>query len=45
MPAYMNVPLAKAVVSYDQVYAMEDIEGEFGQTDVGTILGLTGPPP
>ncbi|VVE55521.1 NAD(P)(+) transhydrogenase (Re/Si-specific) subunit beta, partial [Pandoraea fibrosis] len=35
----MNVLLAEAEVPYDQVLEMDEINGEFGQTDVVLVLG------
>src|SRR3546814_3904373 len=39
MPGHMNVLLAEAEVPYDQVFEMDDVNGEFAQTDVVLVLG------
>ena len=39
MPGHMDVLLAEADVPYEQVEEMEDINGEFGQTDVVLVIG------
>ncbi len=39
MPGHMNVLLAEAEVPYDQVFEMDDVNPEFGDTDVVLVLG------
>jgi H+-translocating NAD(P) transhydrogenase subunit beta len=39
MPGHMNVLLAEANVPYDQLYDLDQINSEFGHTDLALVIG------
>jgi NAD(P) transhydrogenase subunit beta len=39
MPGHMNVLLAEADVPYEQLREMDDVNSEFGRTDVALVIG------